>query len=454
MRHLFTKNNVLFWISSMISIIIYLNSPKIYDYNFNLYCCIHFLFSVLLFFKKKRNKNYFNFETFFLFAFFCTFYLYPIFVYPIDPQYFFIFNYGFNENLISKATALSLVGSQFFLLGNISYKPIRKERSKIVKYNVSSIITFSIVFFALFLLMGGYSYYTDLYGGETTTQAVRNSGFLYMNMLFWVCLLLSLSLEMYRMLYLDKSNFRFRKVNKRLMLFICFYIPLLLSTGTRGTIIQTVLIIGGLYSLFYKPISLKLLLPFICLGCLGMFFISSTRGGGEFRIEKFMDMFMDLIINNRNTFVALEYVEENGYSYGISMLGYILRSIPFAQGIVFNTLGINPNITNSATILSIETLGDDPSFGVGTNIIADTYIAFGLFGVIIFMFIGGYFVSKVQYNASLYNLKYIVFYSVIISIAVYSVRAEFFFCLYLLVWSYVLLSFIKIFNNKKKTQHV
>ena len=437
-------------ISSLVAIYVYWMHPKVYSYEYNTYCLIHFFIATIFFFKYKKKKNYFDFDTIFLIAYFFTFFMYPVFIYPVDPYYFFIFNYGFNENVISQSTALSLLGSQMYMFGSITYGRRKMKKTFLHYYPVNSFIICSILFFLLFIFFGGYSYYKDLYAGNITTQDIKNSGLAYMNMLFWIFLLVALSLEFNKMLCLDRNKFQLSNVNKVLLIFIVIYIPLLLSTGTRGVSMQTLLIILGLYSFYYKPVSLKKMIPLVCLGTLGMFFISSTRGGGTFRIQSFMDMFMDLVINNRNTFVAVDYVQEHGVSYGVSMLGYILRTIPFAQGIVFRLFDVNPNETSSAMLLTVETLGENPSFGVGTNIIADLYLAFGAVGVIVFMFLGGYFVSMVQSNAESFRLNYIVMYAILLSLSIYTVRAEFFFSLYLLAWTAFILYFIKRCYIRKK----
>ncbi len=443
------KGQLVIGISAIISLLVYLFHPTSYHYGYTIYCLIHFLGSSLLFFRYKKKDNYFDFDTIFLISYFVTFFTYPVFIYPFDPAHFFMFNYDFNENVVSQATALSLLGSQMYLLGSVSYKDYRERKVLIKDYPLKPFVICTIALFALFILAGGYTYYRDLYASDTTTQSVSGTAVAYINMLLKVFILITLPLQFNKLILADRNKLRISYVNKGVFIFIVIYILLLLSTGSRGGPLQVLLILMGLYSMFYNPVSMKLMVPLVCIGALGLSFISYTRAGGEFQVQGVLDVFMDLIVVNRNSYLAVDYVQTNGITLGRSMLAYILQPIPFAQGIVFNAFDIDPRYASSAMMFSVQTLGDNPSFGVGTNIIADIYLAFGLLGVIMFMGFGGYFVAKVSNRAKTYNMKYTIIYSILISLSVYTVRAEFFYCLYMILWSELILLITKsIFKQK------
>lgn len=433
---------------AFVSIIVYLCAPDTYRFEYDCYCGIQYVVSVFIFLKLKKKKNYFDFDTIFLIAFFCTFFIYPIFLYPINPRYFAMFNYGFDENVISKCTALALVGSQMYILGSMLFtysKKGKEEQKYIVEFLPDKgIILMTISFFVLFLVLGGYTYYKNLYGGgDASVQFKTNAAFSYANILFQVFLVISIMLEFNKQLYNDTKKISMKLFNKIFFIFICLYIPFLLSTGTRGTTMETLLMIIGLYTLYYRPIKFKSFLILVLIGALGMSFIAVARGKGSFEIKGFVDIFMDLIINNRNTFVAVDYADQNGVSYGLSMLGYILKVIPFAQNVVFSLFGIEPYLTNSALFLTVQTLGHNPTFGLGTNIIADLYLAFGFGGVMVCMFFAGYIVAKAQYMALRYHVYYMLLYTIFMSYAVYNIRAEFFFSLNMIVWAFCVLNILR-----------
>ena len=88
---------------------------------------------------------------------------------------------------------------------------------------------------------------------------------------------------------------------------------------------------------------------------------------------------------------------------------------------------------------------DEGGYGLGTNIIADIYISFGLFGVILLMFLLGSFISYLKRHMN-NNIYMFALYIIMISYSIYLVRAEFLFPIRLLVW---VLTFIFVHNKIK-----
>jgi hypothetical protein len=147
---------------------------------------------------------------------------------------------------------------------------------------------------------------------------------------------------------------------------------------------------------------------------------------------------MDLIINNRNNFVAIEYVQDNGLTYGKSLLGNLLKIIPFLSGVVHNVFDLSIFETSSSMLLTAETLGEDFTLGLGTSILADLYLAFGLCGVICGFYILGRFVSYLENNLSSGSIYVMIAYATMISNSVFVVRSEFFYIIGKLVYAYVI----------------
>ena len=64
--------------------------------------------------------------------------------------------------------------------------------------------------------------------------------------------------------------------------------------------------------------------------------------------------------------------------------------------------------------------------GDGSEIIADIYVNFGVYGVFILMMFFGYFISFVQFNAlTLFNHKYLIIYVFLLISALYINRSSF-----------------------------
>lgn len=438
---------------ALTSLIVYLCAPSHYVWGFDLYCGIHYVVSLFLFFFFLKKKNYFDFDTIFLISYFFVFFVYSIFLYPISETYFFMFAYSFNSNVISESTALALLGSQMYMLGAVWFhfkKRLKIESCNAIKqiYLPTNVIHYiTIVLFSLFIAVGGYSFFVAVYKEGRSVDEVSIIGYIFA--LFMAFYMISITVEFNKLKILDSVIFQYKKVNHLFLFFILLSSIILLSTGTRTSVLQFLLSLLGLYSLLYRPINFKFFV-FLFLGgvCVMSFVVITRSERGAFQIDSFVDLFMDLIINNRNTFTAVEYVNHNGYSYGVSMLAYIFKVIPFMQGLVCSVFNLDPNNLRSAMILTIDTLGENATFGLGTNIIADLYLAFGFPGVIVFMTYLGYIVHKTEWMARLGNIYYLSMYAVLISLSVYMVRSEFFYGLSLLVWTLGAVNIIRHYTFK------
>ncbi len=183
---------------------------------------------------------------------------------------------------------------------------------------------------------------------------------------------------------------------------------------------------------------------FICLllGGVLMFFVVLMRSHDGIEITSFADIVMDLVVNNRNTFIAVDYVDKNGITWGVSMLSNVVAPIPFLQQIIYNVFNLTPDMGASSLLITKLTLGNVGSLGMGTNIIADLYIAFGVGGVVIMMFVLGYFISYLLGMVKK-NSYALIAYAIMISYSVYLVRAEYFFFLRSLLWCMILMNIVR-----------
>ena len=155
-----------------------------------------------------------------------------------------------------------------------------------------------------------------------------------------------------------------------------------------------------------------------------------------------LDICSDLVINNYTLYSGYEYVQSNGY-IPFTLIGSLLNCIPFLQGFVTWAFGIPIFKTSSARFFSYLAMGENASFGVGTNIIAALYLSCGFIGVIFCMFLLGRFAQKhssLKNNKSIYAL---LMYFMVIMHAVYWVRADFFYPInkisysFLVMWLYI-----------------
>ncbi|MCD8165832.1 MAG: O-antigen polysaccharide polymerase Wzy family protein [Bacteroides sp.] len=269
---------------------------------------------------------------------------------------------------------------------------------------------------AYIFFWGGYSSLKGVYAG---TERPESSLAEYIYLFTPVSLIVLVVLEMWNKTIENPHSFSRKQVNSFTLLLIIFYIFSLLVIGKRAMPLQVILTAAGLYTFFYKPLSLLRIIPLIIGGIVVMYLLAvfrDTSGSLDFQLAESL---MDLIINNRNTFIAVDYVDTNGITWGKSMLAYIVSVIPFLQSAIHTVLGVDPVDMASSLIITRISLGsDDFTVGFGTNIIADLYMAWGGAGVVILMALLGYFLSWLLKKAagSIYALTA---YGVMMSYAVF-----------------------------------
>ncbi|MEX0596398.1 MAG: hypothetical protein WD512_07840, partial [Candidatus Paceibacterota bacterium] len=99
------------------------------------------------------------------------------------------------------------------------------------------------------------------------------------------------------------------------------------------------------------------------------------------------------------------------------------------------------------------TFGKNPPYGLGTNLIADIYISFGIIGTILGFFFLGFIVEKHRYKSfQLNNFNSKIIYFTLLSMSVHLPSFILFSPLSIIIWTnlaYVILRNLKIISVKK-----
>ena len=427
-------------ILAIIAFIMYLLAPSVYSYSF---CACSMAVFIIIFFIliKKDKKEKVGFNLLFSISFFSCNYLYPVFVYPIFPS-FSIFAYQINENVISSSTALVTLAYAMYALGYYNY--LRRNRISQDKWDcidmLSSqqlgIVSFLfLLFFLLFVSTGGLTSFSKMYESH---EAVGG--------LFSMTYFLFYSFAMFAVVInMDMKN-------KLLTLILIIAMLLLLLTGTRTLpiLVGSVLFCRYCYmkNVSYKNILLMLLCGFVLLSLVGRF-----RGVGSGTMEDsdigYLGAAEDFIVNSRNMYDIYDHVNKDGINYGKSSLSYILAVIPFAQGIVSKVFNIPIYEMRSESLVTYWTLGEDSSLGLGTNVVGDVYLSFGLLGVILLFYFLGYIVMKSRIRGYNGNPYYMIVYYTLVSGAIFMCRGSYFYSLKNIVWSIMLAYLFKSIHAHK-----
>lgn len=443
--------NILF---SLLSLVLVFRAPNEYSFTYCIIINILFVFQNIFYFLLRRDKNLVCFEFFFMIVFWLTNFVYPVFYYQTNPD-FSLFSYTFNVDIITKSTAIAYLGYSFFLLGISSYiKKDKKEKDKkkfiFTEVQFNWLFKLTIVFFGLFIATGGLDFLRNVYSGEGDINEVTLSS--YFNILF------SISCSLFAM-------FVFRQNNKKGILFYGFFtllfLLLLLTTGTRGFIIGVVFILIFMYNSYIKQISSLTLIGGIILGAIILTFIAYGRSdniiegnwtdnfNSQAEISSIFDLFGDLVINNRNLYVLVDFADTVQNTYFFGMLSDLVSPIPGLFRFITSMVDIPKELMTGGALPTFLEFGTDSSFGLGTNMVGEAYVTFGLFGVVTFFYLIGLIV-KVARNASDYNIyAYVIYYLFVSFIASYP-RSSIFAINRNIAWA-LLLVFILTLIQKKTT---
>lgn len=442
---------------------LYFESPDKYSLPFCTAVFGVFLASSFLFLRRTfKNRNYFNFHVFFLLSIFFTNFAYPVFIYPADPEYFSIFTFAFDHNIISQGTALSQLAVSSYIVG-VSLVKLFKEKSDVVEYeylfspSLISLLHVLTIFFTL-IFIGHVIYMFKFEPDEETlnTQIVN-----ICVIIFSIAILVN-NLNVKNQL---QNNIAFFfKTNKVLLFCGTAIILFSLWFGDRGPAIEIFFIFMFIFVYYVTKIKLRVFIPMIIFGLFIMTMISYTRGSdsnlksgsigntlnqaseemGEF--GSFWNYGMDLIVNNRNLFVALEIGNNKELLHGKSYFPYLFAPIPgLPTAITESVLGEKPEYFATSTIITKYTGLD---WGVGSNAVGDIYMNFGTFGVAAIFLLFGIFIARLEYSNSIYGL---LSFTLIFALVIYYPRSSLLEQLSLVVRGSIILFLIFMFTNNPKS---
>lgn len=430
-----------------IALILYLLSPAEYSYSYCLLLHNLYIIYVVYLHKLDFGKEIIGYNTIFAIAFYFTNFVYPVFIFPIYPD-FSLFSFSFNYNVITKSTALALLAYSCFGLGYNKIKNNATRNYKLIdNYQLFPVKILNrwkwivILSFILFYLIGGY----DMF--EHTYQVAVARGSLLPRLMS----ILMVPVNVLATTFILRETLNSRKISWYVILGIACIS--LMFTGTRTL---PLMILTILFYIFCNSKQLSKVAVFLFLfgGVIIMSFVGQMRGEGidvssleNYNLKNesslgYWNLMSDLIINNRNLYVFYDYVQEVDYTYGLTMLSNILSPIPFLQSLFVNITGVPDYILGSATFSTFITLGTNPRLGLGTNLVGDVYLSFGLVGVIILFYLLGYFINYMRQKTFEGFYFQTIVYFALIGNCVYFCRSSYLGSLRTILWAIILGYFV------------
>lgn len=393
-------------------------------------------------------KTFIKIDTFFLLFFYLIYYFpYQLYILGLKSlDHYKLLSYSEYTN---KSIILSTIGLLAFQIGFDYYK---SKNQKKVFYLISKKymrILFLIIFFFVGLILllfyntGAQTLFIGAYVGSTMGTVTYDAIFTLVT--FFIILGILQSITYYKI---------FKKIN--FLVFIISIISIswalaLLFVGDRNTFFLVGITIFSGFFTYIKSISRKQILFFLIPTLLIYQVIEVSRTVESKDFSTFVDAFTTTIdsfegdldqntsfdittIGSRATF---KVIDDYSFYYGKFKLISLASIIPYSS-----RLFVDPNdvFTGSSSALKKEMIGLQAGWGVGTNIITDCYMDFGLIGVIAIMFFigkfGGYVKFQAQINVN--SPKWMFLYIMTLSYYSEISRYGFDFPLRSIVWTYLL----------------
>jgi oligosaccharide repeat unit polymerase len=474
-------------LSWFVSLFLFLNSPLGINDGFILSILLNVIISSIFFllYQKHIHKKFVFISISFLFL--VSIYITHFQIGLIHILGFKIENIAF-ENFIwgdtskgNLSIAISSLAVVSFFVGHI-FNEKKIKRNIIGKYQIKkyehliNFLTFSsILFYILFFINSG-SYKLGNYASGDQEDIAN-----YFLTLFRILIKAALILKMYSLSLIINNKLSIREyiafIGKPLTAIVLWHILFSIYVGDRAPILVFSILYFGVFFLYNTSKRFKVILisSFIIIPILFSFlgssrsrvgensFISNTnstsyesRYSGNFsQVESANPGLstLELALSVRCFNHALSNVPSKyDYKYGSYQFKQILASIPFLSGVVEAFKDGNKEEASSADFITFLIQGRNSTYGDATTPIADLYLDFGVFGVVIGFFIFGRWAKKadliiiLRHPTSLINWIAIMFFW---SGSIYLGRATFLYYLQTIVQIYIIVTFLNLFIKNK-----
>lgn len=389
-----------------------------------------FILVFFLYRQSKTNKNWLRLDVIFLIGYTIVHFQIPflasIGIEPSRPDFIWL-----NKLVVNYATWMSLFSISLWMFGYELIKNVSENdvyfKAPSYKVNNKKIDLILLVSFVFFLSTVGPSLFQGVYDGGMSWGSGAN----YMFLIFRTILYL-------RIIYFFSSlskNFTLKVIFKKalqqkiFLVILTIYTFLFLLSGDRGPILYIALIIVGSYAIYIRPISLTKLVSFVLIGAFMFTLLRFGRGrdASEFEDSNIFKRGYSIYQENKDetnitnelaSSVRIQYRAldifpvSHPYLNGISFLTVGIGVIPFAGSFVVDYFNIPYQYQSSSRFFTYIGQGPNPTSGEGSELLADIYINFGLYGTFIIMFAFGmlsaFAVKKMKYGHSNYTILYII----------------------------------------------
>lgn len=397
---------IVYILSLLLALSLYSQAPSVMDKPFMLGCLVLAITNSVLFVYKTNNQKKYNLHglyirhsIIFMICFFIVFFQkdFDYVLGIIDSSNNLLW---YDSTVVCKSAALSLCALLSFYLGyelskktfhisNSTYTYSFKMKEVLVYVGYVSLIIY-LIFVPKSYLLGGYN-------------AGENKG--WANVI--LVLLQALFLALFAIYSYDYKHavtkISFWKFYKKPIILVLIYSFIILVSGRRTEAIRMFILLIVIYAYAkgrtanYKAMGVVMVSLALVMSILSFLRTGKARSfsqGVEMVSESksFLPVTDELASSVNTLHIAVSnFPDILPYTKGLTFFPNFLVLVPGLDQYYQNNIRGNGVITSSAEMITYIQFGDNASYGLGSSLVADAYIPFGLVGVlIIFMIFGGF----------------------------------------------------------------
>ena len=337
-----------------------------------------------------------------------------------------------NKSVPNKSVIISVLGMISFYIGYILLR--RKNLDTDINQSRQSrqfallrlnsyywpILTICYLSYIGFIVTSGsYKYGVYSAGDEMAVSS-------YFSTVFNNCLLCAIGLRLYYINSLQLKTISFSKyislMGVSLTMIVFWHLLFSFFVGDRGPIMMFGLMYFGLYFIRWKRITFLQMAVFFIVSSFVFSILSQVRtktGKKDFatRVQSVLSDDSKRNTNFKGGVIPLSQTVELAFSvrclnhvvanvpskydyhYGYFQMEQIVSSIPFLSGFYNKYVGKgHKKYDGSSNFITYLIQGDDPKYGDGRSSTADLYLDFGVYGVIVGLFLFGIFASRADFT--------------------------------------------------------
>ena len=434
----------------VLAVLMYILAPRQYDYWFCVCLCVLFLImaikSVIFEFE---SKNYLSFNLIFMLSLFLCTFIVPIFLYPLG--YYLFAGY---DQYVNVCTSLVVLATSVYNWGwQFGYnKIVSKQAPDFLKDNYIFPFPNSVIKLLNIISVFSILYYFITFG-QTINAGLDNFdlGAAAYTTILQTVLTLSIIVNTVSDVTVEKKLRTF--VKNHLIISICFGIGIILPIiiGDRTMPIYLLSVFAASYILLYKKIKLSRILLGASVVALLMFAIGQTRNSDNAlkyvgasgaantitealtNTEDMTETFQDFLPASNCLYLFKNWREtHNGELFYPSKI-FILPFSPipylptFLTSSFYGKSSLNEILSADLSTGWYKNVVANLNGGIGTHVVGDIYVSWGLLGVIVLFFFFGYFIACGQLLVRR-NIYWCIAYITYIGQAMYIARGTIYFC--------------------------